>query len=412
LQVFKSIVVGLALWQPVAAHAQTFSDILEAEQTGDYLDAIDMLSVLAERGDARAQNKLGTMLLAGNEYYLPEFEEAAHWFQIAAEQGYVEAQSNLGFIYETGQGITQDFVEAARWLRMAAEQGDRRAQANLGFMFEHGRGVLQDDSEAIRWFQVAAEQGDAYARSSLRVFYENGRGVRHDETIARRVAPINWSDIDIDTKARIDTVLLENDLLRSEAVLPDGYLWNGFGNTCGSSLREREIIQSLVYLRADVIPLVFQGYYGTHNHLKPMFQDDFLEAAHYLLSDRADLVERYRLAAIVFNFYRQQIDDMPNRDEVLAEIALHSGAPRPDVDVLDENGTKMDTLSIALSHLNLKSYPNTCLRSRSGNYSISLEDWVISFWVRRFVEGNYDFARQVVLELQNVRPNGSTLEGQ
>ena len=49
LQVFKSIVVGLMLWCPVAAHAQEFSDILEAEQAGDYSDAIDMLSLHRSR---------------------------------------------------------------------------------------------------------------------------------------------------------------------------------------------------------------------------------------------------------------------------------------------------------------------------------------------------------------------------
>lgn len=392
----------------MTAYAQDFADILEAEQAGDYLSAIDMLSLLAEQGDARAQNKLGIMMR--HYAYWAELDEPAHWFQMAAEQGHVEAQANLGFTYEIGQGVEQNFVEAARWLRRAAEQGDMKAQANLGFMYENGRGVPQDDQEAIKWFQAAAEQGDAYAQSSLRVLYENGRGLRQGNLTHPTVETIDWSAIDPNIKARIDTVLSENDLLRPANALPNGYLWEGFGDFCGASLREREIIHSLIYLRADVIPLVSQGSYGTHNHLKPAFQNFSLEAAHYLFFDRADLLARYRLAATVFNFYRQQIDEIPNRDDVLAETAIQFRAPRPDVDQFDENGFKLDTLSIALSGLNLEPYPNACLRSRSDNYTISLEDWVVSFWVRRSVEGNYEFAKRFILEFQNIKHNGTALE--
>ncbi|RBW46366.1 hypothetical protein DS901_00055 [Loktanella sp. D2R18] len=399
------------LWNPAATHAQEFADILEADQAGDYSDAIDMLSLLAEQGDPRAQNKLGTMYLArygGGA----EIDEAVHWFQMAAEQGFAEAQSNLGFIYETGRGVTPDLAEAERWFRLAAEQGDMRAQANLGFIYENGRGVPQDDLEAAKWFQMAAELGDAYAQSGLKVLYETGRVPLHSGSEALPVAGIDWSDVDADTKASLDAALSENDLFRAANELPGGYLWEGFGEGCGLSSREQEIIQSLVYLRADVIPVVYQGSYGTHRHLKPVFEGNFLEAAHYILFDRADLVGRYRLATIVFNFYRQQIDEIPNRDEVLAEIALQFSAPRPLLDQVDENGFELDPLSIALSKLNLESYPNACLRARSDNDSLSLEDWVISFWVRRSVEGHYDFARQVVLMLHSEGRNAADISGE
>ena len=40
----------------------------------------------------------------------------------AAEQGLVQAQYNLGDMYEQGQGVRQDYAEAFRWYRKAAEQ--------------------------------------------------------------------------------------------------------------------------------------------------------------------------------------------------------------------------------------------------------------------------------------------------
>ena len=45
------------------------------------------------------------------------------------EQGDAGAQFNLGILYEHGPCVTQDFQEAAKWYRMAAEQG----HAALGY---------------------------------------------------------------------------------------------------------------------------------------------------------------------------------------------------------------------------------------------------------------------------------------
>ena len=72
-----------------------------------------------------------------------------------AEQGDVQAQYNLGIMYETGRGGPQDEAEAVRWYRLAAEQGDAEAQFNLGAMHASGRGVPQDDVTAHMWFNLA-----------------------------------------------------------------------------------------------------------------------------------------------------------------------------------------------------------------------------------------------------------------
>jgi len=53
---------------------------------------------------------------------------ATEWFRKAAEQGYDEAQAQLGILYALGEGVHQDLHEAAKWLRMANDQGNKRAQ--------------------------------------------------------------------------------------------------------------------------------------------------------------------------------------------------------------------------------------------------------------------------------------------
>ena len=78
-----------------------------------------------------------------------------------AQQGYAEAQSNLGRMYDNGRGVTRDYKQAVNWYTKAAEQGDTVAQYNLGVMYRNGRGVTRDYKQAVNWYAKAAEQGDA-----------------------------------------------------------------------------------------------------------------------------------------------------------------------------------------------------------------------------------------------------------
>jgi hypothetical protein len=101
----------------------------------------------------------------------------------AAEQGDAEAHTNLGIMYENGQGVPQDYAAAVNWYRWAAQQGLARAQINLGVMYDKGRGVPQDFVVAHMWFNLAATSGDKVA-------------VEHRDKAAARMtqAASNFSD--------------------------------------------------------------------------------------------------------------------------------------------------------------------------------------------------------------------------
>ena len=47
-------------------------------------------------------------------------------------------------MYNNGDGVQQDYIEAMRWYRMVAEQGYADAQDNLGVMYRKDQGVPQD----------------------------------------------------------------------------------------------------------------------------------------------------------------------------------------------------------------------------------------------------------------------------
>src|SRR5207302_615105 len=94
------------------------------------------------------------------------------------------SQFNLGFAYQTGDGVPKDPTKAADWYRKAADQGNLGAQFMLGFMYRTGEGVKIDDAEALRWYQKGAEAGDGASQSELGAMYETGRGVSRDHVEA------------------------------------------------------------------------------------------------------------------------------------------------------------------------------------------------------------------------------------
>jgi TPR repeat protein len=127
----------------------------------------------AERGDAVAQNILGSWYAAGRG--VPRnYAEALKWFRRSAAQGYAVAQNRLGLCYASGLGVPRDYAEAARWYRKAADQDNASAQYNLANSYYYGRGVPRDPSEAMRLYRMAADHGNPSAQARLRVLANPG----------------------------------------------------------------------------------------------------------------------------------------------------------------------------------------------------------------------------------------------
>ena len=126
-----------------------------AEDRGDYATAFRLLQPLARAGNREAQSRLGALYATGNG--VPrDSVEAIKWFRKAADQGFPDAQHNLGGMFLKGDGVPQDYAEAEKWFRKAADQGDADSQYNLAVLFANGYGVQQDNVEAYKWFSLAA----------------------------------------------------------------------------------------------------------------------------------------------------------------------------------------------------------------------------------------------------------------
>lgn len=95
------------------------------------------------------------------------YAEAFEAWEPLAEQGVVDAQYGIAFMYESGWGVEKDFSKAFRWYQLAAQQGHVKSQFNLGMLYRDGKGVAQNDALGLYWIQTAADRGDERALSYL-----------------------------------------------------------------------------------------------------------------------------------------------------------------------------------------------------------------------------------------------------
>ncbi len=142
-----ALLLAAALAMPSGARAD-FDSGFAAYLGGDYAGALAEWRPLAEGGDPQAQFGLGLLYEQGDGVP-PDLEQAARWYERAAEGGHTLAQ-------------------AAQWYARAAGQGNAQAQFNLGVAYEHGQGVPMDLGTAAYWYSQAANQG--YVRAAERVY--------------------------------------------------------------------------------------------------------------------------------------------------------------------------------------------------------------------------------------------------
>lgn len=143
-----------------------------AYQRGFYLTAFALATSQAGQGDRSAQTLLGELYLKGQG--IPrDAEQAADWFELAAEENDPEAQFSLGMLYATGNGVKKDLSHALELFEKAADNGQKNAQFNLGMLYLQGQIVGQDITRAMDLFTKSATQGLADAQYALANLYRS-----------------------------------------------------------------------------------------------------------------------------------------------------------------------------------------------------------------------------------------------
>lgn len=116
----------------------------------------ESMQAAAHAGDADAQFRLARAALLDHSGGRESAEEAVRWLHKAAGQHHSGAMLQLGKLYRSGIGLTQNYAVAAQWIQAAALTGHSEAMVELGRLYRGGIGVERDLIQAYVWFNRAA----------------------------------------------------------------------------------------------------------------------------------------------------------------------------------------------------------------------------------------------------------------
>ena len=201
----------------------------------DSASAVLWYQVAANQGNAYAMTQLGAHLRLGKGIAWSE-AQAMQWFAKAAQTGYVPAETSLAVGYlnglgqDAGQG-KQDYQQAAYWFNQAADQNDGYAQLNLGVMYENGWAVPQNLERAKQLYAAAAASSDpAVAKLGSQYFDDVPASAPPEGTPQRSVAGSSKDSSDF-----WDTVIVGALAVGAVALLTSGGSSSGNVSTPGLS---------------------------------------------------------------------------------------------------------------------------------------------------------------------------------
>lgn len=186
---FRAFAVAFGVIAPGAAVAS--HPALGAGQqmyaAGDAEGAFQQWQFAAAYGDADAQWLVGNMLLTGEGLEEPDPSLAVDYYQMAANQGHLEAMLSLATCYRTGQGVAVNYDVAVRLLYDVAEAGHGIAMLDLADIFngedETEELVTYSPEFAYSWYRLAARQGIVIAQIKVGQMLLEGIGTPEDKLL-------------------------------------------------------------------------------------------------------------------------------------------------------------------------------------------------------------------------------------
>jgi TPR repeat protein len=138
--------------------------------------ALLLIKDSAQNGCVQSMYQLGLVYSVG-KYTHQDYNEAFHWFSLAAGQNCSPALMQLGNCYHLGRGTTTNQVMAVQYYRRTAELTNYDAMNVLGYFLIKGIGVATNVEEAGQWFLRAATEGsNAEAMNNLGMYYKDKSG--------------------------------------------------------------------------------------------------------------------------------------------------------------------------------------------------------------------------------------------
>ena len=129
---------------------------------------------------AIAQNAEDIGKQAVTAYKQGNYSQAAKLSEQACNSRFAPSCTDLGVLYEDGQGVKQDYLQAKKLYEKACDNGSQRACHNLALLYKNGKGVKQDNKQAAKFYKKACDSNVSQSCFNLGLLYLNGKGVKQD----------------------------------------------------------------------------------------------------------------------------------------------------------------------------------------------------------------------------------------
>jgi localization factor PodJL len=189
---------------PASNHKLALVPIPASERLPDAIGGPE-LRTAALKGDASAAYEIGVRYAEGKGVTV-NFDEAAKWYDRAAQAGVVPAIFRLGTLYEKGLSVKKDLDTARSYYLQAAERGNAKAMHNLAVLDADGGTRGANYKSASQWFRKAAERGVADSQFNLGILYARGIGVEQNLAESFKWFSLAAAQGDVDSGHKRDDV--------------------------------------------------------------------------------------------------------------------------------------------------------------------------------------------------------------
>lgn len=163
---------------PSSGQKITTASIPAGERLPETIGSIALRNA-ALKGDASAAFEIGVRYAEGKGV-AQNYDEAAKWYDRAAQANVVPAMFRLGALFEKGLGAKKDLDVARRYYVLAADRGNAKAMHNLAVLDADGGTKGANYKSASYWFRKAADRGVADSQFNLGILYARGIGVEQN----------------------------------------------------------------------------------------------------------------------------------------------------------------------------------------------------------------------------------------
>lgn len=143
-----------------------------------YEKAIWAYQIAAEQGPSAAQAKYELASWLAEDSFVQDLPRALALFTQLAREGDAKVQSRVGSMYEHGKGCRANLEQAAYWYEQAANQGYPPAICYLAQCYYAGRGVKQDYAKALQLIEPQVQNSFPKACFIKGMWYEEGKAAQ------------------------------------------------------------------------------------------------------------------------------------------------------------------------------------------------------------------------------------------